>query len=283
MAGEKPEPPSWSWAVFAFFEIWALAFAFMAVEKFAADKPAKVWGGYALVSLVLFIAGIAWPRIQQALSDHVVGFIEWLASYRVLLVVAASAYVALTKQDPQYRYGALGAATAYALLNVIAYVRALRRDLDRYAMPRRLTARQTRRLRAALNSDRRAITVHVDPNDNEAHQYAGQLFGVFMAAEWNTVLNTTAPYPNADGLRVLITGVGNYPSAAHIEPTQLLQRAFNAAQVRIESAGSYHNVGDVLVTLQVGRRPLAVSGEASLLTRLLHALARAIVRLARRI
>jgi hypothetical protein len=278
------ETPRGNWAVFAFLEMFALAFAFQAVEKFGSDRPASVWGGYAIAALVFFVAGITWPRIQVALGgDYFVRFIEWLAGYRVLIVIAVAAYIAFTKSDPRYRYGALGGAAAYALLNSIAYVRAIRRDLDRYAMPRRLTAPQARKLSQALGrEDHIAIRVHVDPHDAEALHYAGELFAAFLKAEWGADLNTAAPYGSGDGLRILIAGVNHNHPETHIPQTQALQRAFALAQVRIESAGAYAG-GQYCVILEVGSRPLTVSRGDSLLTKLLNKLARSIVQLGRRL
>jgi hypothetical protein len=64
MAGELPSGDT---AVYLFLEILAFCFALASVDALVA----KHWlasAGYMIVAVVLFVAGIKWPRIKQKLS-----------------------------------------------------------------------------------------------------------------------------------------------------------------------------------------------------------------------
>jgi hypothetical protein len=155
-----------------------------------------------LVSFV-FVVSRGWVKIEARLDEPVVLTIEWLAGLRVLIVPAVAAYFAITRPDPIYRYGAIAVATLCILWICVAYVRSIRRDIDRYVIPRRITPRQDRKLRAFLaKGPKYSIAVKVNTLDEEANQYAGQLSGAFQQSGWTSVFSTAEPYDGSVGLTI---------------------------------------------------------------------------------
>ncbi|MFZ0498380.1 MAG: hypothetical protein WAM52_04545, partial [Steroidobacteraceae bacterium] len=230
------QPPSGDRAVYTFLEMVALVFLFAAVETGVEQgKPPIVWGSCLVAGVISFIAAIKWGRIQTALGNQVVGMIEWLAGYRALLVLALAAYIAITYSEPRYRYGACAVAGIYVLWISIRYMRSIRRDLNRYVMPRRLSPRQAARLRAYLqNQPKHSIRLNVDPLDEEAREYAAQLLNAFRQGGWTVDFNTQAPYDLNPGLRINATGL-NQPIT--VDPRPVIQAAFAAAGIQSSGGG----------------------------------------------
>ena len=204
--------------------------------------------------------------MQAALSNHVVQLVEWLADFRSIIPLAVLAYFAATLSDQRYRYGAVALAAAYVLWISVAYVRALRRDLDCYVMPRRVSTRQAQKLAAALKREQTyPIKVNVDPQDAEAREYAAQLFNAFRQGGWDAEFNTMAPYDPNEGLRINVTGINN-PQGAY-DPREAIQRAFNRAGIQPNGGGGT-GAGEFRVNIAVGRRPLIIIRRESLLSKL---------------
>jgi hypothetical protein len=260
------QQPSTDRAVPDFFDIVAGSFVLVALETGVVHKePPIVWGSCMCAGIAFFLAGRFSAQILAALGNRGAEFLEWVVRYTWLIVLGATAYVVLT-QPERSRYFALGGATAYFLLSGLAYVRTLRRDLDRYVMPRRLTSLQERRLRAFLDDELKySIAVNANPHDSEAIQYAGQMYGAFQRSGWDVQMNTAPPYDLNEGLRINATGISQ---VVKNDPTPTIQRAFAFARIQ-SSGGGGVGAGEFKVTIAVGPRPLAIyRGGGGLLTKI---------------
>lgn len=251
------DTPSGDRAVYLFLEMIALGFVLAAVDTGVNGKPLQVWGSCLVAGLVFFVLGVKWAAIRQSISLQLVQIIESIAHFTPLIVLGACAYVAITRSDTTYRFGALGFATGYIVIGSTLYVRRIRRDLDRYAMPRRLTDTQRSRLRSKLTAGAgRAIRIHVDPLNSEALQYASQLLNAFQQAGWTANLDTRTPYEPNEGLRINATGINVQPGAPH-DPRPLIQAALAHAKIDTSGGGGVGG-GEFEVFLAVGRRPIAI-------------------------
>jgi hypothetical protein len=193
--------------------------------------------------------------VKTALGSNAADVVEWLARYTWLFVIVITAYLVAT-QSVTTRFFALGGATAYFLFASLSYVHALRRDLDRYVMPRRLTNRQKRRLQSFLETaEVFSFCLNVNPQDREALEYAGAIYGVFQACKWPVVFNTAQPYESDEGLRTFVTGSNN--PGTNGDPTPKIQQALGHAGIPM-TGGRTVGAGDFKVFLRVGRRPVAI-------------------------
>jgi hypothetical protein len=258
-------------AVPDFFDIVAGSFVLVALETGVVHKePPAVWGSCLAAGIAFSVAGRFSTQILAALGNRGGEILEWVVRYTWLIVLAVAAYVVLTQPD-RYRYFALGGATAYFLLSGLSYVRALRRDLDRYVMPRRLSSAQERRLRSFLNgAPKHSITVNANPQDREAIEYAGRLHNAFQQSGWDVQFNTAPPYDLNEGLRINAMGINNVPKN---EPRQTIQQAFTFARIEC-SGGGAGGAGEFKVTIAVGPRPLAIYRSRGLLMKIGNSITR---------
>jgi hypothetical protein len=258
------EAPSGNKAVFELLMLFALPFSFAAEETFREGKPFHVWGAWTGLALGLFFLGITWARIGGFVGERFSEILERVAAYRALVVLGPATYIAITRPDIRYRYTALAVGLGYLAIVVIAYVRSIRRDVDRYVMPRRITKTQARRLREYLSHHpSHALTIKVDPLDSEANWYANQLLAVFKQTQWNVDYNITRPYMPDDGLCIHATGS---QGIGKDDPRTILQPAFVFARITV-NRGSAVAAGEFKVFLLVGRRPLAIRYREPLLSR----------------
>jgi hypothetical protein len=265
------QPPRGNTAVYIFLEMIALGFVLTAVDSFVNGNPLTVWGGCFVGGFVFFLAGIYWPKISSVLGERLIEITEWLAGYGAVLVLGVALYIAIA--HPEYRKNAIGFATACILVWCCIYVQTLRRDMDRYAMPRWLSTRQKRKMRATLiREQRHLITVHVDPNDTEARAYADHFYRFFLSIGWGSQINLAPPYPLHEGIYLITKGTNRRRES---DPSSTIQRAFSRAG--IFSSGSGEGAGEFSLILEVGRRPPVL-----LRPGLLYKVGRALVRMSKR-
>ncbi|HEY2683762.1 MAG TPA: hypothetical protein VGI93_09660 [Steroidobacteraceae bacterium] len=259
------QPLSVDKGVYLFFEMIALGFVLTGVDMAVKGEaqPIVVAGCFA-AAVAFFLIGIFSSRILAALGSNAVDLVEWLARYTWLMVLGVAAYV-VTTQPVRARYFALGGVVAFFFFSGLSYVRELRRDINRYVMPRRLTGTQKRRLQEFLNrAERYSITIHANPADSEAREYAGQLISAFQAGKWMVQFDTRPPYESNEGLSTLETG-SNQPKKNDAIPT--VQQALGYAGILINGSGSV-GAGEFSVSLRVGRRPLAIYRHPNVLTKI---------------
>jgi hypothetical protein len=264
------ELPSGDRAVYIFLEMIALGFVLTAIDTVVNGKAPIVWLSCFVLSIIFFLAGIKWPQIKQVLGEQFSDTVEWAASYRALAVLGVAAYVAITQYEPRYRYTAVTLGAGYFMLSGVAYVRSLRRDLDRYVMPRQVTTRQVKKLRTYLSRhDKYPITVKVNPQDHEALEYANAIIQGFNQTGWKAELNIAPPYTAAanDGLGIHATGVNSVAYESKNDPRPILQEAFRFAGIEANH-NSGVGAGDFNVSILVGHRPLRIGHEESILTKL---------------
>jgi hypothetical protein len=259
------QPLSVDRGVYLFFEMIALGFVLTGVDMAVKGEaqPIVLVGCFAAAA-AFFLIGIFSARILAALGSNAADIVEWFAGYTWLMVIGVTAYVVAT-QPGRPRYFALGGASAYFLIAGVSYIRALRRDLDRYVMPRRLTGMQERRLRSFLSGEAKyAITLNANPLDSEAMSYARQLQGVFNQSGWDVQLATVAPYPQNEGLAIDATGTNQ---GIKNDPRTTIHAAFAFARIHLVGSGGA-GAGEFKVTIAVGTRPLAIYRGGHWLTRI---------------
>lgn len=266
------QPPRESTAVYAFFEMFALAFAFSAVENWFSGKSGWSVAICALLSVVLFLLGVRWSRIKELVGEP--RLLDVIARYRILIVIAGVAYLWLTPHAVRIRYAALTFVGLYIVIAVVSFVRRLRSDLDKYVMPRQLSSWQLRKLRASLASRAgHAIKVKVDPFDLEAINYAGSILNALVAAGWNATLDTTQPYNHNQGLGFLELGSNSPDASLKGNTKHTLERAFADARIVVNHGGSV-GAGEYELFITVGARPLAIVQNHSILAKFGMALQR---------
>lgn len=264
------ELPSGDRAVYLFLEMIALGFVLTAIDAVVNGKAPIVWLSCFALSVIFFLAGIKWPQIKQVSGEQFSNAVERVASYRALAVLGFAAYVAITQHEPRYRYTSVGLGVGYFVLTGVAYVRSLRRDLDRYVMPRQITSKHAKKLRAFLSRhDKYPITVKANPQDREALEYASAIIQVFNQTGWEAELNIVAPYTWAanEGLGIHATGVNSVEYGSKTDPRPILQDAFRFASIEVNH-GSDEGAGDFQVSILVSRRPLRIGYKESVLTKL---------------
>jgi len=135
----------------------------------------------------------------------------------------------------------------------------LRRDLDVYVMPRRLTEQQIQSIADFLGpSPTFSVVIKSDPRDEEANRYAGQFQIALSRAKWPVERNADVQAPplllNAD-LHISELGKNNKPR--DLDPANILRQALQKGDVSVSGGGAVM-AGDYRLFLLVGRRPLEV-------------------------
>jgi hypothetical protein len=143
--------------------------------------------------------------------------------------------------------------------------------LDTYVMPRAVTEQQAKALRKYLSQyDKYSVTIKVDMLDEEAREYAGQLYEAFKGAGWKPEQQfTNEPLPVVNGLFITTTGVVVASSDPDHDPGSLLQRGLQMSDIPLHGGGgsAAAAVGDFKLFLLVGRRPLKLGDHTPLLDR----------------
>jgi len=248
--------PAGDLAVFGFFEMVALGFVLEGIGGLERGEYWWKWLGSLFLGLLFFVAGIKWPKIKRVLGGRFSDVVERVAVYRPLFVIGAIAYVVITRHDLRYRYVALALGATYLIFISAAYVQTIRRDLDRYVMPRQITSRQARRLRTFLSRHPAfEITVKVNPHDPEAMQYASQISQALKLANWAAELDISPPYSPEDAIGINATGVNSIAAYGKDDPRPILQNAFSFAGIVVNRGGGI-GAGKFAVSIVVGRRSL---------------------------
>jgi hypothetical protein len=253
--------PSGDKAVYLFFEMLALAFLFAAVDALIGSKPWYISAGSLALAVLFYLTGLKWPIVRSTIGSRLL-FSVFLASV-VLLSLSVLRWPSI---KPGFVKVLGGCIAAYCIL----YVRSLRGDIQMYVMPRTITNRRAEELREYLSGrGPHTLTVKVSPFDQEAREYASQLFGALKQTEWNVIFSTSSADPNTltEGLCLAVTGTNSRPSDPKQDPEQIIQEAFRAAHIQI-NAGSGAAAGTYALFLLVGPRPLKLGQRTPALGRL---------------
>lgn len=247
--------------MYAFLEIIAAALVYAAVEALIGQKSWHIWGGCLALAIVFFVAGINWGRIKSTIGKRLSLCVS-LALFAAILVVGIL--------WPQFwlRLGVLLA--IYVSVYGILYIRSLRKDIEAYVLPRRITNDQAEGLREYLSHhEPHPVTVKVNPRDAEAREYASQILNALKRTEWEVEFSTSDAVPHTlnEGLCIGVVGANAGPRDPKHNPQQLLQQAFRAARI-IANGSSSASAGNYALFVLVGPRPLRLSASEPLLRRL---------------
>lgn len=244
------ELPTGDKAVFAFLEMFALAFAFEGVSRLLDGR--YLLGFLALgISIVFFLAGIKWPQIKLRTGKRFVVGLDRIAN------------------DSRYRTSAILLIAFYIAISGLFYMHSLRSDLNKYVMPRSFTDKQSEELREYLSHhESHAVTVKGNPLDTEALEYASQIFNALKQTAWDVTFSTFngEPFTLNNGLSIHVQGSIIGPPDPKHDPQQLLQDALRAAH--IEAGGGGSGAGDYRLFILVRHRPLVMEEEETTLSKL---------------
>jgi hypothetical protein len=235
-----------------FLDVVASPFVIAAVQALISGRPWYVWTGYAAAGLSIGLLGFYWVRIRQRTRARLMLAIDRVAA------------------SQRFRRGCVMVALVLIGSYLIIYLHSLRSDLDTYVMPRVVTDRQARDLRDYLSHhEAHALTVKVNPLDEEAMAYAGQLFNAFHNANWDVKLDTSNGDPNTSnsGLCTSLTGWNSGPPDPKHDPVPLLQDALLNAHIATTCGGGI-GAGEYRVFLLVGRRPLMLGDHRPMLAKI---------------
>jgi hypothetical protein len=167
--------------------------------------------------------------------------------------------------------GLMGVVGVWILLGIfVNFIYGIRTDLDTYVMPRTITEKQSDELRnfsSDFSSHHQlpAITLKVNPQDQEAIDYWQKLGGVFNRAKWKVEISTTNSNPDPSlnpGLCIYAMGKdGNTSRDPEDDPRQVLTMALRAARIETTCGGGGGS-GEYKLFLLVGHRPLRVGNQA---------------------
>lgn len=147
---------------------------------------------------------------------------------------------------------------------------AINRDINMYVLPRSVSEQQVEAFRAYLAlHEAHSVTVKVNPLDNEAREYWGQIFNALRRTSWHVQQSTFAgePYTLNEGLCIHEQGTSSKPNDLKHDPAALLRDAFTTAQITVNCGGS-SAAGEYKLFILVGHRPLAVGWRPPWLHRL---------------
>jgi hypothetical protein len=150
---------------------------------------------------------------------------------------------------------------------------ALRADMNRYILPRTLKD-QADGLQKALSATPSDVKVNILSYvaDQEAMEYAGELFTAIKAGGWDAQFRPVNPWNSKDqpesyippffpiliqGLTIdtCIVGQPTNPDPKHPDPSTLLRNAFDKAHVEIGGSGLKADCEKYSLDIIVGRRP----------------------------
>ena len=236
--------------IFATCELFALAFAFDAVER---------WRG-----------GEAWPQVivsvSVALALILLGFFLPSLIKRIRAVPLLTTVVLGIAALIAWRWTWIKAVDVLAIyggLTLVVTVVRMRGDLDRHVMPRIVTTQQANAIQKNVRGSG-VVTVKVNPLDRESMEYANQLVNAIRQTNWNVDLVTAdAPLDNTnDGLNSHVTGHNNPPEQYKYNPggeLQVLVDGLQKSGIQL-NGGSGQGAGEYKMFLIVGRRPFSIGG-----------------------
>lgn len=173
MAGEIP---SGEGSVFHFLDIFALGCGLEACSALWRGEPFWQVGAGVLGAVVFHLLGTKWPVIKRRLGPDIGSFLDNLAGNRRLRMALVAAIV------------------GYFLIDGLFYIRGLRNELDASVTQRMVSKEQAQKLREYFaKHDAYAVSVKVVPHDQEAMEYAAQLFNAMRETNWDI------DPPNHDG------------------------------------------------------------------------------------
>ena len=193
---------------------------------------------YRLLSAVLALVGggTVWYSIYVPHHpDTVLRLPDWVYTCAVALIV-------------------FGASIGFA-----SYAVGIRRDLNQYVLPRRITRKQARAIKANVEGTG-FLTLRVNPRDREATEYANQLLSALKQTNWKIVMSTadTSPQPVNEGLSSYVSGTSQAPDRENPwAQVQQLAEALNRSGVPVNGSGS-QSAGEYKQFLLVGHRPLVL-------------------------
>jgi hypothetical protein len=216
----------------------------------------RQFGGLLLaLALITELAAFKWPVIVL----HANSRSRFLAA--VLVSVLVGVVVQRVWSGPWFVAVIAGLAVLgiYLVSQSIAFVIRLRLDLDRYVMPRMVTRQQADAIQKHVQGIG-PVTVKVDPRNQEALEYAAQLFNSLRTTRWEVDMNTTdtPPVPTNYGLSSYLTGQNNAPDRRN--PGGELQGLANALQkagIQLNGGGG-QAAGEYKMFLLVGHRPVSI-------------------------
>jgi hypothetical protein len=146
-----------------------------------------------------------------------------------------------------------------ASIKATSYLAGIRRDLNRYVLPRAITTKQAEAIKANVQGTG-FLTVKANSSDREATEYASQLFNAVRQTKWQIEFSTadTPPQPVNDGLMSHVNGMGQAPDPRNpgVEIQQLVD-ALNRSGVAVNGGGA-QTAGEYKLYLLVGHRPLVL-------------------------
>lgn len=114
------------------------------------------------------LLGTKWPIIKTRLRPRLSSWLEAIGNNR------------------RFRLAVLTVIIGYFLITGLLYIRKLRGDLDTYIEQRTVSKEQGQKLRDYLSKhDPYSVTVRVVPRDQEAMNYAGQIFNALRQTNWD--------------------------------------------------------------------------------------------------
>jgi hypothetical protein len=165
MAGEIP---SGEGSVFHFLDIFALGCGLEACAALFAGRSIWLVVAGVLGAIAFHLLGTKWPVIKTRLWPRLVLFFEWIGNSR------------------RFRTGALTLVVGYFAVAGILYIERLRGDLDAYVMPRAVSKEQASKLQDYLSKhEAYPVSMRVVQHDQEAMEYAGQLFNAMRQTNWD--------------------------------------------------------------------------------------------------
>jgi hypothetical protein len=155
------ETPTGDKAVYVFLEMIALGFVLYAIEEAFKENASWIKVGVAsALGIVFFLLGVYWTKLKVRVRS------SW--AHRIDVVA----------NDYRYRYGLAVLLVGVSAVYIAKSLYSLRSDLETYVMPRRITDRQSLRLREYL-SHRNSFGLGVkiaNMNDPESLDYASEIF-----------------------------------------------------------------------------------------------------------
>lgn len=242
---------------FTFLDYVGLGGVLTGIDQLALGE--RAFGAFLILGGFFFIfISRKWTAIEGRLANPIVRLIESTVGLRMLLLAALAFWFAFRHADSIARYSALAFGTFCLVWPCLNYVRSIRRDIDDYVLPRTVTARQVKRLRDFLaDKSKYSVALKVNPHDEEAMRYAGQLLNALRACDWDVMLDLVEPHTPSSGLFIDATGTNNPNPQNDSRP--LIQQGFGEAGIRIHGSGG-HGAGAFSVKIVVGRRPLTLGG-----------------------
>lgn len=146
----------------------------------------------------------------------------------------------------------------------------LQSEFNAYVRPRSVTDAQAEHLKSALSGvppPTHDVFVKVDPNNQEALEYAGELTNALSNAGWHSRLDTSSaePRPVSPGVCLSTTGENTTGIEQANNLKSQLQNAFYAADIPI-NCSSGASAGNFALYLLVGPRPLVIAKPSIIMT-----------------